>query len=54
MLAGDIIIKFGQKEVTSIYDYMYAMAEYKPDDEVDIVVLRDGVETTLKVKLEKR
>lgn len=54
MLAGDIIVKFGEKEVTNIYDYMYAMAEYKPDDEVDIVVLRDGVETTLKVKLEKR
>jgi aminopeptidase YwaD len=54
MLAGDIIIKFGAKEVTSIYEYMAAMSGYKPDDEVDIVVLRDGVETTLKVKLEKR
>jgi C-terminal processing protease CtpA/Prc len=54
MKAGDIIVKFGEKSVENIYDFMYAMAEYKPDDEVDIIVLRDGKEVTLKITLEKR
>ena len=52
--AGDIIIKFGEKDVETIYDFMFAMGSYKPDDEVDFVVLRDGKEVTLKVVLEKR
>ena len=52
--AGDIIIKFGEKDVETIYDFMYAMGSYKPDDEVDFVVLRDDKEVTLKVVLEKR
>jgi aminopeptidase YwaD len=52
--AGDIIIKFGEKDVETIYDFMFAMGSYKPDDEVDFVVLRDDKEVTLKVVLEKR
>ena len=51
---GDIIIKFGDVEVGNIYDFMYAMKNFKPDDEVDFVVIRDGAEKTLKVKLGKR
>lgn len=54
MQAGDIIVKFGEKEVSNIYDFMYAMQSYKPDDEVDFVVLRDGKEVTLKIVMEKR
>ncbi len=52
--AGDIMIKFGPKEVKDIYDYMYAMNEYNPGDEVDVVVLRDGKEVTVKMKLEAK
>ncbi len=37
---GDIIVKFGEKEVKNIYDYMYALQTYKPGDQVEIVVLR--------------
>lgn len=54
MQAGDIIIKFGEKDVENIYDFMYAMQMYKPDEEVDFIVLRDGKEVTLKVKLGRR
>lgn len=54
MQAGDIIIKFGEKDVENIYDFMYAMGMYKPDEEVDFIVLRDGKEVTLKVKLGRR
>ncbi len=51
---GDIMIKFGNKEVKDIYDYMYAMNDFNPGDSVDVVVLRDGKEMTFKVKLESK
>lgn len=51
MLPGDIIIKFGNKTVNNIYDFMYAMGEYSPGDKVYVVVLRDGKEVTLNLEL---
>lgn len=49
--AGDIIIKFGDKVVKNIYDYMYAMQGYKPGDVVDVIVLRGGQELKLSIIL---
>ncbi len=49
--AGDIIVKFGPKAVGNIYDFMYAMQDYKAGDKVDVVVLRDGKEITFNVEL---
>lgn len=49
--AGDIIIKFGGKDVKNIYDYMYATQEHKPGEEVDVIVKRGEEEITLKVTL---
>lgn len=51
MLPGDIIIKFGNKTVNNIYDFMYAMGEFSPGDKVDVIVLRDGKEVTLNLEL---
>ncbi len=51
MKTGDIIIKFGLKTVNNIYDFMYAIGDYKAGDKVDVVVLRDGKEVTLNVEL---
>lgn len=51
---GDVIIKFGGKPVSTIYDYMESMGRYKPDDIVEIVVLREGKEAALKVTLGKK
>lgn len=51
---GDIIIKFGNKTVKNIYDYMYAMQSYKPGDEVEVVFLREGKEMKTKVVLGSR
>ena len=51
MKANDIIIKFGPKTVNNIYDFMYAMGDYKAGDKVDVVVLRDGKEVKLNVEL---
>ena len=47
--ADDIIIMLGGKEVQSIYDYMYALQELKPDKAVPVVVRRDGEEVELEV-----
>ena len=52
--AEDIIIKFGNKEVKNIYDYMFAMAEFKPGEEADIVVLRNNEKVNLKIILGSR
>lgn len=51
MKAGDIIIKFGPKTVGNIYDFMYAVQDYKAGDKVDVVALRDGKETTFTLEL---
>jgi len=45
----DIIIKFGKHEIKNVYDYTYALAEYKPNEEVEVVVKRNGETVTLKV-----
>lgn len=52
--AGDIIIKFGDKQVKNIYDYMYAMQGYKPGDVVEVIVLRNGQEVKLNLTLGSR
>ncbi len=52
--AGDIIIKFGDKPVKNIYDYMYAMQGFKPDDEVEVIILRNGQEIKKIIKLGSR
>jgi hypothetical protein len=52
--AGDVIIKFGDKPVKNIYDYMYAMQGYKPGDEVEVVVLRNGQEMKFTITLGSR
>ncbi len=51
MKAGDIIVKFGEKTIGNIYDFMYAIGAYKAGDKVDVVVLRDGKEMTLNLEL---
>ncbi|MBA4406701.1 aminopeptidase [bacterium] len=51
MKAGDIIVKFGPKTVGNIYDFMYAVQDYKAGDKVDIVALREGKEMTFNVEL---
>lgn len=51
---GDIMISFGGKKITNIYDYVYALQEFAPGDVVDVVILRDGKEMTFRVLLEAR
>jgi len=51
---GDIMVKFGDKKITNIYDYVYALKEFVPGDEVDVVVLREGKEMTFHLVLGAR
>ena len=48
---GDLIIREGGTEVRNIYDHMAALRKYKPGDQVDVVVLREGKELTFTVTL---
>jgi len=52
--AGDIIVRFGKIGIKNLYDYTYALGEYKPGDEVDVIVKRGNDSITLHVILEKR
>jgi S1-C subfamily serine protease len=51
---GDIIVKMGGKEIKNIYDYTYALGDYNPGDEVEVVVLRGNEKLSFKVKFEER
>lgn len=51
---GDVITRFGGKEIKNIYDFMYLLGNYKPGDDVQIVVKRGTEEITLSAKLEGR
>jgi Peptidase family M28/PDZ domain len=51
---GDILIQFGNKPVTNLYDFTYALRDSKVGDEVEVKVLRDGREITARVTLEQR
>jgi S1-C subfamily serine protease len=51
---GDRIVRCGSKQVGTIYDYMEIMTAFQPGEELDVVVVRDGKEVELKVKLEAR
>jgi aminopeptidase YwaD len=47
--AGDIIIKFGDKTIKNVYDYTYALQDYKPGDMAQVIVKRG--EQTLKLNV---
>jgi len=51
MKGGDTITNIGGKPISTIYDYMESLGKYKPGDQVEVVVKRDGKDVTLKVSL---
>jgi S1-C subfamily serine protease len=51
---GDRIIRFAGKDVKNIEGYMEAMSGSKPGDSVEIVVVRDGKDVTVKATLGTR
>ncbi|MFN3135133.1 MAG: M20/M25/M40 family metallo-hydrolase [Candidatus Kryptonium sp.] len=51
---GDVIIKLGDREIKNVYDYTYALGDFNPGDEVEIVVLRGTEKLSFKAKFEER
>lgn len=55
LLKGDVLIKFGKHDIKNVYDYTYALQEYKPGDVIEVTVMRNKTEKiTSKMTLEKR
>ncbi len=52
--AEDIMISFGGKKITNIYDYVYALKEHVPGDVIEVIVNRNGEEIKLEVELGAR
>jgi S1-C subfamily serine protease len=54
-LKGDVLVKFGKFDIKNVYDYTYALQEYKPGDVIDVKIIRNKTETmTMSVTLELR
>ncbi|MDE0443778.1 MAG: PDZ domain-containing protein, partial [Gammaproteobacteria bacterium] len=54
MQGGDVIVAFAGQTITNIYDYTYSLDAIKIGEPVDVVVLRDGERTTLRIVPEAR
>jgi len=54
LLKGDVIVEFGGLPVTDLYAYTYALGEFSPGDEVEVVVMRDGQRVSVNATLERR
>ncbi len=52
--AGDIIIKFGDKKISNIYDFTYALGDHVPGDKVNVMVKRGEAELTFEIELGSR
>jgi hypothetical protein len=52
--AGDVIIKFGGKPVSNIYDFTYALQDFAPGDSVEIVWKRGAKVLRKVIELEAR
>lgn len=51
---GDILIKMGPKTINNIYDYTYALGEFRPKEKVELEFLRDGISNKVMVELGTR
>lgn len=52
--AGDVIVKFGKVEIKNLYDYTYALGEYKAGDTVEVMYRRGSETRTTMLTLERR
>jgi membrane-associated protease RseP (regulator of RpoE activity) len=51
---GDIIVKFGDNKISNLYDFTYAISNYKPGDKVKVVVKRGEEEKEFELELKAR
>lgn len=50
---GDVIVQLGKQKIGSLDDFDLALRKFKPGDQVEVTVLRDGKKVTKKVVLDK-
>ena len=50
--AGDIVLRFGDRDIRNIYDYMYALGDHKAGDVVKLLVKRGASTIEVQVTLE--
>src|SRR5690606_37671159 len=51
---GDVLVRLGEHDVADLQGFTDALANYKPGDEVDVVVIREGSEVRVKAVLGRR
>jgi aminopeptidase YwaD len=54
LTTGDVVVQFGGRTVTNLYDFSDALYSHRPGDAVSITVLREGDRKSFTVKLGKR
>jgi Tol biopolymer transport system component len=52
--AGDVLVGLGDSKIETLEDMAFALKKYKPGQQVDVVVLRDGQRVVLKTTLKAR
>ena len=52
--AGDILVGLGESKIETLEDMAFALKKYKPGQQVDVIVLRDGARVVLKTTLKAR
>jgi predicted metalloprotease with PDZ domain len=52
--AGDVIVRFGETDVTDLYAFTYGLRDAAPGDRVEVVVERDGQRLTFFAVLGER
>jgi hypothetical protein len=54
LAAGDVVVEFGGRAVTNLYDYSDALYSHHPGDTVSVTVVRNGERKQFTVKLARR
>jgi len=52
-MAGDVIMKIGDKRVAKVHEFRSELAEYEEGDKVSVEILRKGSRKTLTVEIEE-
>ena len=51
---GDVIVRFNGESIVDVQQFMFVVAQIRPQTEVDVEIVRDGSSRTLSVTLEER
>ncbi len=54
IVAGDVIVNFGGIKIENVYDYTYALGEFKPGEKIEVVIKRSGEEIAIELELASR